>query len=105
MASTRFLNAQTTTKATMHFQDGKEVVEEEAAARNPRGSDRLTTQGVFGPILGPVLVGPIRTHGDLSWSRWEMGAHGPEAVFRYRTTREKDLYFTASDYLTIHDSV
>ena len=34
-----------------------------------------------------------------------MGAQGPEAVFRYRTTREKDLYFAASDYLTIHDSV
>jgi VWFA-related protein len=99
------LYAQTTTKATMRFQDGKEVVDEEAAARKPRGPDTLTTHGVFGPILGPVVVGAIRTHGDLSWSRWEMGTDGPEAVFRYRTTREKNLYFTASDYLTIHDSV
>src|ERR1700722_6256022 len=99
------LYAETTTKATIRFRDGKEVVEEESAARKPRGTDRLTTHGVFGPILDPVLMGPIRTHGDLSWSRWEMGAQGPEAVFRYRTTRDKDLYFTASDYLTIHDSV
>jgi hypothetical protein len=99
------LHAQSTTKATMRFQDGKEVVDEKAAARKPRGPDTLTTHGVFGPILGPVVVGAIRTHGDLSWSRWEMGTHGPEAVFRYRTTREKNLYFTASDYLTIHDGV
>ncbi len=34
-----------------------------------------------------------------------MGTHGPEAVFRYRTTREKNLFFTGSDYLTINDSV
>jgi VWFA-related protein len=99
------LYAGTTTKATMRFQDGKEVVDDEAAERKPRGPDTLTTHGVFGPILGPVVVGAIRTHGDLSWSRWEMGTHGPEAVFRYRTTREKNLYFIASDYLTIHDSV
>jgi VWFA-related protein len=99
------LYARTTTKATMRFQDGKEVVDEEASARKPRGPDTLTTHGVFGPILGTVLVGAIQTHGDLSWSRWEMGTHGPEAVFRYRTTREKDLYFTASHYLTINDSV
>ncbi len=99
------LYAEATTKATMRFRDGKEVVEKEVTAGKPRGTERLTTHGVFGPILGPVLMGPIRTHGDLSWSRWEMGTHGPEAVFRYRTTREKDLYLTASDYLTIHDSV
>jgi hypothetical protein len=99
------LYAQTTTKATMRFQDGKEVVNEEATAHKPRGPDTLTTYGVFGPILGTVLVGALRTHGDLSWSRWEMGTHGPEAVFRYRTTREKNLYFTASDYLAIDDSV
>ncbi len=100
------LYAQNTTKATMRFQDGKEVVEEEAAARKPRRADTLTTHGVFGPILDTVLVGATRTHGDLSFSRWEMGTHGrPEAVFRYRTTREKKLYFTVSDYLTIDDSV
>jgi VWFA-related protein len=99
------LYAQTTTKATMRYQNGKEVVYEEAAARKPRGPDTLTTFGVFGPILGTVLVGALRTHGDLSWSRWEMGIQGPEAVFRYRTTREKNLYFTASDYLTFDDGV
>jgi VWFA-related protein len=99
------LYARTTTKATVRYQDGKEIVEEEAAARKPRGADTLKTSGVFGPILGTVLLGAIRTHGDLSWSRWEMGTHGPEAVFRYRTTREKNLYFTGSEYLTIDDSL
>lgn len=99
------LYAETTTKATMRSRDGKEVVEKGVTAGKPSGTERLTTYGVFGPILGPVLMGPIRTHGDLSWSRWEMGTHGPVAVFRYRTTREKDLYLTASDYLTIYDSV
>jgi VWFA-related protein len=99
------LHARSTTKATMRYRDGKEVVDEEAVARKPRVADTLRTSGVFGPILGIVLVSAMRTHGDLSWSRWEMGPHGPEAVFRYRTTREKNLYFTSSDYLTIDDSV
>jgi hypothetical protein len=99
------LYAETTTKASMRFQDGKEVVDEEAAARKPRRADTLKTFGVFGRIAGIVLVGAMQTHGDLSWSRWEMGTHGPEAVFRYRTTREKNLYFTASDYLTMEDSL
>jgi VWFA-related protein len=99
------LYARTTTKATMHYQNGKEVVDEEAGARRPQVADTLKTFGVFGPILGIVLLGATRTHGNLSWSRWEMGAHGPEAVFRYRTTQEKNLYSTSSDYLTIDDSV
>jgi VWFA-related protein len=99
------LYVRTTTKATVRYQDGKEVVDAEPAARKPRGPDTLKTSGVFGPILGTVLLGAIQTHGGLSWSRWEMGTLGPEAVFRYRTTREKNLFFTGSDYITLDDGL
>jgi hypothetical protein len=97
------LYVRATTKATMRFQSGKEVVEEVGAARGSQTADTLQTTGVFGAILGTVLLGAVQTHGDLSWSRWEKGAHGPEAVFRYKTTPEKHLFFTGSDYLTIYD--
>ena len=97
------LNMRGTTKAAMRVQNGREVVEEEGAPPKPRMADTLKTSGVFGPVLGTVLLGAIRTHGDLTWIRWDMGTDGPEAVFRYRTTREKNLYFTGFDSITIED--
>jgi VWFA-related protein len=91
------------TKADMRYQHGHEVADEGAPARKGPWTDTLTTSGVFGPIVGIVLVGATPTHGELSWSRWEMGTHTPVAVFRYRTTREKNLYFTGSGYITMRD--
>jgi len=101
----RSLYPRATTKATIRYQDGKEVMDEETAARGARGPDTLQTSGVFGPILSTVLVGATRTHSDLSWSRWETGTNGLEAVFRYSTNRDKNLFFTGSDYLTFDDGL
>jgi VWFA-related protein len=99
----RSLYARTTIKADMRYQHGKEVADEESSGRTGSWTDTLTTSGVFGPILGTVLVGATQTHGELSFSRWEKGNHTPVAVFRYQATREKNLYFTGSGFITMRD--
>lgn len=78
--------------ATIQYRDGKEVVEPEvASAKNQDLPMRgLTTSGVFGAILGTVLVDAAR--GKLAWSHWEQGTVGPVAVFRFAIPREKSHY-------------
>ena len=41
----------------------------------------LTTSGEFGPILYIVLKDALSS--DITWSHWEQGSAGPNAVFRY----------------------
>jgi hypothetical protein len=82
---------------TVFYREGKEVVDTgaEAKARKPyrrsNEMDRgLSAWGIFGPILGTVLVDAARS--ELSWSRWEQGATGPVAVFQYVVPKEKSNY-------------
>lgn len=78
--------------ATVLYRDGREVVEPEGAQSENQGSavPGLATSGVFGPILGTVLVDSV--HGQMVWSHWERGAAGPLAVFRFAIPREKSHY-------------
>jgi VWFA-related protein len=94
-----------TFKATMLFRDGKEVVKEETTKGNPLkpGERTLSTVGTFGPLLATVLVGATSAHSDLTWSRWEQGANGPQAVFRYRVPQETPLFFVGFGYLANDD--
>jgi VWFA-related protein len=74
------------------YHDGHEVVEK-VAARNKRGESQergLFTQGVFGPILSTVVGDALK--GKITWSRWEEGANGTEAVFHYTVPKEKSHY-------------
>jgi VWFA-related protein len=77
---------------TVLYRDGNEVVDSRAAKGKEQetAAQGLTTSGVFGPILGTVLVDAA--HGKLAWSHWEQGAAGPEAVFRFAVPREKSHY-------------
>ena len=50
----------------------------------------LKSWGVFGPVLGLVLVDAAQS--QLGWRRWEQGANGPVAVFRYSVPRDKSHY-------------
>jgi hypothetical protein len=50
--------------------------------------NNLDTEGTFGPILSTVILDAGRS--ELTWSRWEQGARGPRAVFRYAVPREKE---------------
>ncbi|MGP8175984.1 MAG: VWA domain-containing protein [Terracidiphilus sp.] len=77
---------------TVLYRDGHEVVETIAdkVKNQPPAVQTLTTSGVFGPILGTVLVDAARS--NLAWSHWEQGQSGPEAVFSYKVPKEKSHY-------------
>jgi VWFA-related protein len=77
---------------TVLYRDGREVVDWGATKhkKNDAGSQGLITSGVFGPILGTVLVDAAQ--GKLVWSHWEQSTAGPQAVFRFAIPREKSHY-------------
>jgi hypothetical protein len=79
---------------TVTFREGREVVEK--STLDPRVRS-LTTSGVFGPILGTVLVDAARS--KLAWSHWEQGQTGLHAVFSYEVPKEN------SHYTLTHDSI
>jgi VWFA-related protein len=88
--------------ATVLYRDGKEIVDSGAAqGKKPvPQAEGLSTWGVFGPILGTVLVDAAKS--TLAWSHWEQAAGGPLAVFRYAVPREKSNYevrFTIGQYV------
>jgi hypothetical protein len=83
------------TSVTVLYRDGAEVVD---AGRVKRGkydpnARILTTHGVFGPILSTTLVDAA--NGEVTWSRWEQGLGGPEAVFHFSVPRSKSHYQVA----------
>jgi VWFA-related protein len=81
-----------TWEATVHYRNGFE--EENAKAVKGKSLEqeegRLKTKGTFGPILIVVLGDAARS--ELAWSRWERGADGPLAVFRYRVPVKHSEY-------------
>src|SRR5580704_8242518 len=83
-------------KVTVSFRDGHEVLEKtklDPLVRN------LDTAGVFGPILGTVLVDAARS--KLAWSHWEQGPSGLQAVFSYEVPKEKSHYTITYDSVPI----
>lgn len=77
--------------ASVFYQGGREVVDAKArAGKSQPSGGGLTTWGVFGPILGTVLVDAASS--KLEWSRWEQGASGPVAVFRFDVPQQKSHY-------------
>ncbi|MDR3726530.1 MAG: VWA domain-containing protein [Terracidiphilus sp.] len=81
-----------TSSVTVLYRDGKEIVDTGAArGKKPQSqAEGLSTWGVFGPILGTVLVDAAKS--TLAWSHWEQAAGGTLAVFRYAVPREKSNY-------------
>jgi hypothetical protein len=82
-----------TEKATLRYRNGHE--EQDAEKKKGRPSARkkdLNFIGVFGPILGSVLVDTTRGDSKLIWSRWVQGEQGREAVFRYVVRVENPHY-------------
>ena len=74
------------------YRDGHEVLEK-VAEKSKRGESQergLFTEGVFGPILSTVVGDALK--GQITWSRWEEGASGTEAVFHYSVPKEKSHY-------------
>ena len=77
---------------TVTFRDGREVVEK--SNLDPRVRS-LSTSGVFGPILGTVVVDAARS--KLTWSHWEQGQTGLQAVFSYKVPKDKSHYTLTYD--------
>ncbi|HWE87655.1 MAG TPA: VWA domain-containing protein [Terracidiphilus sp.] len=80
-----------TQKSEVAYQDGKEMQGGAAKVSAPLPTaSGLNTWGVFGPILGVVLVDAARS--QLAWSHWEQGADGVRAVFSYAVPKAKSHY-------------
>ena len=73
-----------TEKATLLYRNGHEEQDAEKKKGSPSAKKKdLNFIGVFGPILGSVLVDATQSNNKLIWSRWIQGEQGKEAVFRY----------------------
>ena len=82
------LHAIDTLSATVFYRDGSEVAEQQKHTRRSEQTARslLVTYGAFGPVLtGAMDAIALRADPRLAptWHRWEQGAAGPIAVFRY----------------------
>ena len=86
------LHAVRISRTTVVYRDGQEIVEAAPVkVDKPKTADRgLKTWGVFGPVLGLVLVDAAQS--KLAWDHWEQSANGPAAVFRYSVSSEKSHY-------------
>jgi VWFA-related protein len=80
------------------YRDGQEV-EDVGDSRNRKGKnsappeDVLATSGEFGPILAVVFTDA--TKGKITWSHWEQGGAGPNAVFHYEVPQDKSHFLVA----------
>ena len=71
--------------ATVLYRNGQEQVD--TGGKKARQTRGLTTKGVFGPILGIVLMDAAQS--KLAWSHWEQGASGLQAVFSYSVPKQE----------------
>ena len=80
------------TNVIVTYRDRKEVLDEGGANVKKRGPavHGLETGGVFGPILSVVVGDALK--GKVTWSRWEKGEGGAEAVFHYAVMKDKSDY-------------
>jgi VWFA-related protein len=82
-----------TEKATLRYRNGHEEQDAEMKKGSPSARKKdLNFTGVFGPILGSVLVDATRGDSILYWSHWVQGERGREAVFGYVVRAEKPHY-------------
>jgi hypothetical protein len=77
--------------ATVLYRNGFDVVDAEAVkGKKPKKERSMDTKGTFGPILTTVILDVA--HGELRWSRWEQGAGGVRAVYRYAVPKAQSHY-------------
>jgi VWFA-related protein len=102
----RRFHLERTTKAQVFFEDGKEVVNHEGVKtkRSPI-EEALSTTGTFGPILILTLKNASASGSTLTWSRWEQGATGQVAVFRYHISSEKRIFEVGWCCLAIDEAI
>jgi VWFA-related protein len=84
------LHAVGSSSATTTYRDGEEVADSSAGKKPQEPVEGLKTSGEFGPILQTALLDGAQS--KLTWSHWEQGAHGPEAVFGFEVPKGKSHY-------------
>jgi VWFA-related protein len=79
--------------ATVIYRHGSEIVNSGGAdlVKHKSKGQSLTINGVFGPLLS-VAADILSDPRSLTWSRWEQGASGRVAVFRF-TVPAKSLSY------------
>ncbi len=80
-------------KETVLYRNGREIVDPGVERQRKAHAQEagLATRGTFGSILG-AANDAIAIPGGMTWSRWERGAAGSEAVFRYAIPKEKSRF-------------
>jgi len=101
MATTDYrpLHVEGRSSINVAYRDGQEVpaaASDQSKKTGPQ-TDRLTSTGEFGPILAIVMGDAV--HGGFTWSHWEQGSAGPQAVLHYAVPQGKSRYkvFSACD--------
>ena len=84
------LHVTDTWTTTVRNRNGFEMVESKPPKHKPNEPE-LITYGTFGPVLKGVLEA-IARDGGLTWNRWEQGAGGRVAVYRYSISLRASLY-------------
>jgi hypothetical protein len=74
---------------TVFYLGGQEVAGSRRNNPDPKAA-RLDSLGEFGPFLSMVMADV--SDNNLTWSHWEQGTVGPQAVFRYEVPRDKSHY-------------
>ncbi len=89
----QLLREAVTEKATLRYRNGHEEqdVEKKTGSQSAKKKD-LNFTGVFGPILGSVLVDAMASDSRLIWGHWAEGERGKEAVFRYVVRDDNPRY-------------
>jgi hypothetical protein len=82
-----------TSKETVLYRDGQEIVQPEAKWFDTpdAGVEGLITSGTFGSILGAV-TDAATLPGALTWGRWEQRASGRLAVFLYAIEKKNSRF-------------
>ncbi|HKU22146.1 MAG TPA: hypothetical protein VJQ50_14090, partial [Terriglobales bacterium] len=79
-------------KVTVLYRQGQELIKSDPRQRRLKANEQsLTAYGTFGPILS-AAIGALVASSDFSWSRWEQGADGRRAVFRYVIPTQKSHF-------------
>ena len=86
------LHSEASSSVTVLYRNGFDVADAQTVkGKKLKWNERtMYTKGTFGPILSTVILDI--GHGDLRWNRWEQGAGGVRAVFRYAVPKEQSHY-------------
>jgi VWFA-related protein len=76
------LHVAETSKATVIYRHGNEVVESQGSEPDESSNRYLITHGTFGPLLAEVRRA-VQTPGRMKWVRWESGPGLSLAVFGF----------------------